>query len=75
MSTFEIQIGVQSNRAASLPAEENAAWLAGFLHSPKAAASGQQLLVEHADEQGHIIVLRAKDPPVPKKTACKLVSI
>ena len=63
MSTFEIQIGVQSNRAASLPAEENAAWLAGFLPSPENSSVGQYLVVGQVNETGRVLTVKAQNMP------------
>lgn len=63
LSTFGIELAVQSDCSTDLTEEAGTAWIAAFLPAPAAAAVGQYFAVETVDDTGRVLSLKAVDAP------------
>lgn len=65
LSTFAMDLAVQSDCVSGMEDQEGAAWIAAFLPSPQDAQPGHYLSVETVDEKGHVLSVKAEPVPEP----------
>ena len=65
LSTFAMDLMVQSDCVSGITDQEGVAWIAAFLPSPENAQAGHYLSVKTVDEKGHVLSLAAQPIPDP----------